>query len=100
MLNTPDFVLDSYKRYKVETQKVVTWLFKTVSECRPDTSPHRYHLKRNTHKRNDPSVTKIPLNEFSLLAQTIASADSPIEVPRGILQSLNSFIGKRKKCAE
>jgi hypothetical protein len=100
MLNTPDFVLDPYKRYKAETQKVDTRLFKTASDWTPYTPPNLYQSKRKWHKRSDPSFTKIPIIEFSLLAQTIAGADLPIKIPRGILHSLKNAIEKRKRCAE
>jgi hypothetical protein len=42
MLNTPDFVLNSYKRHKAKTQKVVTRLFKIASDCTAGASPNLY----------------------------------------------------------
>jgi hypothetical protein len=94
MIDLPDFVLDSYKRYKDETQKVVTWLGETACAYTPQVSQQTSNVKKKSRKKAPEPVTKIPLQEFATLAQTIFDASPPVQVRRGILHSLRKVIAK------
>ncbi|CZR63378.1 uncharacterized protein PAC_13275 [Phialocephala subalpina] len=102
MIDIPDFVLDSYKRYKLQTQKVVTWLGQTgtCSRSNPQPQPETQPSTKNSKKTPAETTETIPVQDFVPLAQSIVDTDPAITIPRNILHSLRSVIGKRKKCAE
>ncbi|KAF8853740.1 hypothetical protein BDZ45DRAFT_66911 [Acephala macrosclerotiorum] len=100
MIELPDFILDSYKRYKLQTQNVVTWLGQTGYRCSSRSRPQTHTSNKKNKKSPIGTTRDIPLKDFVPLARSIAEADPPVTIPRSILHGLQSVIQKRKKCAE
>jgi hypothetical protein len=103
MVSTPTFLLDSYKRYKAETQTFVSWIAETARKSGQQISSESGNLpikKSKSKKVQPPTVTKIPLPEFINLATAISESDPAIEIPNRILQTLKFVIAKRQKCAD
>jgi hypothetical protein len=103
MVSTPTFLLDSYKRYKAETQIFVSWIAETARECGQQINSESGNIpnkKSKSKKAQPPTVTKIPLPEFLNLATAISEAEPAVKIPSRILQTLNFVIAKRQKCAD
>jgi hypothetical protein len=118
MPKLPEFIFDSHKRYKADTNQLTAWLVETAeglgygseslhsTECKV-TAPTR--LKGKARKQNTREATiasstveykTIFVKEFTKLARFIAGSSYPIKVPRLVLKLAHSAISARKRCAE
>lgn len=91
-IKTPEFLFDSYKAYKRDTQDVASWLAETARNCRQG------QLGKSKVVNDAPTTSSPKLWEIVPLARNVSETDSSIEVPRSILSSLKSLIRKRKRC--
>lgn len=102
-VSTPNFLIDSYQTYKAETKEVTAWLNKSARQIRNGVLPGSSSTRRRPKKANKHEVTlteeeeTLKLSEYVSLARVISQADTPVEVPKNVLQNLRSIIGKRKK---
>ena len=119
MTTLPPFLFDSHKRYKEDTNRVITWLAETAQKCghplkveAPASHPSG-RLKGKARKqareieRAEGSETTtsalrhtIAVNEFTGLAQWIANHKPSVKVPPLILRLFESAIALRKRCAD
>jgi hypothetical protein len=115
MTTLPEFLFHSYKRYKVETNRVAAWLAETAQTCgytlegQPAIArPSGGRLKGKARKEARQAKTvgpaaglrlTISANSLPAMAQSIANQTPPIRVPAFILGLLNSAITLRKRCA-
>lgn len=66
MVAVPDVVVDSFKRYKLETQKVVTWLGETASKCNRHHLPVNSAAKRANRKKPVESTKRVAIRDYVL----------------------------------
>jgi hypothetical protein len=100
-------LLETYRRYKKETNTVVDWLATTASKAgnvahllsstAPQKPGGRLKGKARTAQLPLPSTIKVPVNCFEQLAKNIASAD--FLVPERILDILKNIIYAWQVCA-
>lgn len=95
-----------YKLYKRGTEKVVDWLVKTANNCCDITliikslqHKHKDGTKETKEKCTSTPKAHIKGRELALLAEAIASAEPPIDIPSTILDVVNEVIAGRKSCA-
>lgn len=121
MTTLPDFLFDSHKRYKADTNRIAAWLAETAQkhghtlEAQPSTSsPSGPRLKGKARKQareaqkaatgagTTSAVARytITVKEFTDLALWIVNQKPPIKVPQIILWLIRSAITLRKRCAE
>lgn len=80
-----------------------SWLSKTVRQVLPKTTPHKKSKKLKNVKNGGGSTideNELDLWEYLSLARTVSEGHPPVEVPKNIVQSLRSIVGRRKKCAK
>ena len=118
-MTLPSFLFDSHKRYKEETNRVVTWLVETAQKCgflpSLETTPTRQsgRLKGKARKmarekekaevdETIASATRftVTVNHFTDLADRIANHKPRVKVPNLILSLVRSAITQRKRCAD
>jgi len=119
MAPLPDFLFDTHKRYKADTEKVLTWLVRTAKKYRftletptaaaggtPKTGPSRRlkgKARAEARKAGSPAsnaITSISVKQFAEMAEKIGSRRPPVQVPEVILTLLRSAITLRKRCAD
>ena len=109
MIQLPDFIFDTYKHYKADTEKVLDWLARTAQACGFELeipsipSPRRLKGKARIDARKarkNPSAVAISVNQLTEMAKIISSRSPPIPIPQVILNMLRNAIGLRKRCAE
>ena len=115
MASLPQFLFDTHKRYKADTNRVAEWLAETSQRCglkletQPSESRPSGRLKGKARKeaRNAtrPSSTAsslrhlITVKGFLDMAQFIVQQKPSIPVPSAILGLLRSAINLRRRCS-
>jgi hypothetical protein len=120
-MGLPDFLFDSHKRYKADTDRVAAWLAETAqkfghalksqpSMSRPAGSARLKGKARKEAREKaattSPTTTAVAVpytittQEFTSLAELIANRSPPIKVPQFILTLLRSAIALRKRCSD
>ena len=118
MAPLPSFLFDNYKRYKEDTNRVVTWLVETSRERghplkdqfqTPRVSSGRLKGKHRKQAREEakagketiaPTRSTITVNQFIDLAEWIANLKPRVKLPSAIVNHLRSALALRKRCTE
>ena len=110
MATLPDFLFDTHKRYKADTNRVAAWLVETAQKCgltldsQPSSSRPSGRLKGKARKEarvaGTPTATTylrhiVTVKGFTDMAQVIAQQKPKIPVPDSILGLLRSAISLR-----
>src|ERR1700676_2978899 len=100
MTTLPDFLFDTYKRYKADTNRVVAWLVETSQKCghtlesqptmTSSSSGPRLKGKARTEARKAGTATRsapslkhaIAVNGLTDKAQLIANQNPPVKIPK------------------
>jgi hypothetical protein len=112
MATLPAFLFDTHKRYKADTNRVVTWLAETAQKCgltlntQPSSSRPSGRLKGKARKEAraagtcDAKLSQIvTVKQFLDMAKLIATQKPPVAVPDLILRLLRSAIDLRRRCS-
>ena len=122
-MGLPDFLFDSHKRYKADTNRVVAWLAETAQKCghaldpQPTTSKPtgsgrlKGKARKEAKKTTTGSVLSTPdsapivpytitTRDFATMAERIAKQKPPVKIPQIILTLLRSAISLRKRCSD
>jgi hypothetical protein len=114
MATLPDFLFDTHKRYKADTNRVAAWLAETAQKCglnldtQPSASRPSGRLKGKARKEARNARTPTPtaylrhiitVKGFTDMAQLIAEQKPKIPVPDSILGLLRSAISLRRRCS-
>src|SRR5271163_3316388 len=111
MSRLPDFLSDTYKRYKEGNQRVLVWLTETAQQCgfkteTPTSTPsRRLKGKARIEARKAGATSKehsvhISTKHFDEMVAYITAYKPAINVPNFILHSLRSTILLRQRCAD
>ena len=113
MTPLPDFLFDTYKRYKADTDRVAAWLVETAQKCghtlesQVTSRPSGPRLKGKARKEARMAGTAagglrhtVTVKGLADLAQSIANQKPQIKVPKLILLLLKSAITLRRRCAD
>jgi hypothetical protein len=114
-MGLPDFLFDSHKRYKADTNRVAAWLAETAQKC-------GYVLKSQSSSGSAPTgggrgkskagERTVPTNEamkpgytirtqeLITMAEVIAARKPPIKTPSVVIQLLHSAITLRTRCTQ
>jgi hypothetical protein len=119
-LPLPDFLFDTHKRYKADTNRVAQWLAETAQKCgfvlgvqptpqpalQPRTGPRLKGKERKEARLANPPPAITPstahivtVKGFTNMAQFIVRQTPAICVPDTIFELLRSAISLRKKCS-
>jgi hypothetical protein len=113
-LPLPDFLFDTHKRYKADTNRVSQWLAETAQKCgfdlgpQPSTSRLSGRLKGKARKaaRLNPSPATtassphiVTVQGFTDTAEFIVQQTPPIRVPDTVLGLLRSAVNLRQRCS-
>lgn len=83
----PEFLYDSYRQYKADTNQFVAWLTETAHQCGYPASSSR--------------TPKVALSELLPQARCIAVATSPsIKIPSSKIELIQRVITARTRCTE
>jgi hypothetical protein len=115
-MGLPDFLFDSHKRYKADTNQVAVWLAETAQKygyTLMSTSPvptgsgrpkgkARKQEKNATGKTSSSAVAqyKVTTQELVAMAQVIANQRPSVKTPSVITTLLRSAIALRKRCSQ
>src|SRR2546423_193364 len=109
-MGLPDFLFDSHKRYKADTNRVAVWLAETAqkhghtSMCQSAKSlpkdSGRPKGKARNQEQNAAVKYKVTTQELLAMAQVIASQTPPVKTPSFITTLLRSAIALRKRCSQ
>ena len=111
MSRLPDFLFDTYKRYKEGNQRVLVWLTETAHQCgfkmeTPTPAPsRRLKGKARIEARKAGTISNeqsihLSTKCFGEMVNYIADYKPSITVPNFILHSLRVTISLRKRCAD
>jgi hypothetical protein len=113
MASLPDFLFDTHKRYKADTNRVAEWLAETAQKCglkletEPVASRPSGRLKGKARKEARIAAATAPsarhivtVKEFTDMAQFIVQQKRAIRVPETILGFLRSAINLRQRCTD
>jgi hypothetical protein len=114
MASLPDFLFDTHKRYKADTNRVAEWLAKTAQkwglklETHPSSSrPSGGRLKGKARQEAGKAAANpqsahhiITVKGFTDMAQFIVQQSPPIRVPDTIIGLLRSAISLRQRCSQ
>lgn len=100
----PKPLFGRYKLYKAGTNKLIQWLASSASRCcelKSIVKSLGSSLKAKTTKKNkEPtSPVEIRTQEILKLAEAIAAADPPIDIPETIIEIAKDVIAGREECA-
>lgn len=99
----PQELVSRYKEYKSKTRGLLYWLTRTASTCCDLTtvlSSLASKSKSDAVQADNTGELEIRADELLALAEKIASADPPVEVPEGVLLIIRDIIAGREGCAE
>lgn len=113
-MGLPPLLVDTYRRYKKETEVFLNWLAPTArstgavddifacnasEDAKLGGRARRPKGKDRKAPKQQPKEYKIPLSTFARLANAIANAKN-ITIPRTMVAILRDVIRARKECAE
>ncbi|KAJ3036284.1 hypothetical protein HDV00_002941 [Rhizophlyctis rosea] len=125
MSKLPEFVYDTYTRYKVDTNRLARWLVTTaerlgyeglkgrrdaeVSEGGQEVQSGEHRKAKNKRRstgakaKTDPNAQPekriLAVAQFTELAEFIAKSGEAVKIPRAVLTVARSAIAARKGCA-
>ena len=116
MASLPEFLFDTHKRYKADTNRVAEWLAQTAQRCglkletQPSASRPSGRLKGKARKEARMTTNSSPtapslrhiitVKDFTDMAQLIVQQKPALRVPDTILGLLRSAINLRRRCSD